>query len=582
MDVKKIEEIFNRARIEMFLPAIKFDYTIKDNVSFKTSIKQASVTTVIPENILKDPEGEKILLWGFRHILAHVHYCPYDIKTARELEELIHRELRNTNLAQYSHNILWLFADLQIDLVYLPRIFGSQPYHLKYIYRKEPKGLELLKYSAYKVAYGDFIPDYSVNPLVMSYGKYIARAVLTPRPWSSKVIMLTRVIRRFLAVKKLNMEKLNSLETHLPLKEDIRREGMNELMRAGAYVSDEAEAKNFFEKWVAPRMKDQVEQLLRQANEVLRRARGKRSIKKALRERITSLTSDSQYSTESGEEPRLRTSMSKPLGKLSRKKFMDSLWRSFWYRALAEDIVIEFIVRRGLPKPTWMILSYPDEWTAEDDIEELDVEGSTEEGPLLPEVTTIRWIRRGSLSGQELSSGYAPSLIIVLDSSRSMMDSFNDAALAAFIIFLSAKKAGGKSAVITFSTKYLLADWNAPDDIKQIFLATRLGEYTILPTHAFLNLIHRISEPVFLTIITDGGWQNFDEAIKDLKEIANLGHEIVIFHLYGWRYPERITKLSSLNFIRFYHLDKPQDLKKIAIEESYRKYGIYLAPQSKF
>ncbi len=574
-----IQKIFNRARVEMFLPALKFSYEIKGNTSFKTSIKQASVSVTIPRELLERSDAEEILLWSFRHILAHVHYCPYDIKTARELEELVRKELRGTPLLEHAHSILWLFADLQIDLVYLPMNFSPSPHHLKYIYRKEPRGMELLKYSVYRVVYEDFVPEYEVDPLVSSYARYVAKTILTPRPWNSKIVMLTRIIKRFLNVRSLDMNKLTFMETHLPLKEDVKNDGSSGLLKAGALISDESEARSFFREWVAPRLKEQINDLFRRTNEVLKK--GKEVSKESLMEKLRSLLSGTPLD-ESGKEPVLRTRMSKPMTHMSRKQFMESLWRCFWYKAIAEDTVMKFMMKRGLPRPTWTILSYPDEWTAEDDIEELDIEGSAEEGPLIPEVTTIRWIRRGSLSGHELSLRFAPSVMVVLDSSRSMMSSFNNAAIAAFIAYLSAKKAGGRTSVIVFSTKYLLGDWDAADDVKEILLSTRLGEYTILPTHVMLHLVTRLSEPVFIIIITDGGWQNFDEAISDLKKIAEMGHEIVILHLYGWKYPEKVSRLSSLDFIRFYHIDDPKELKNIALEESYQKYGLFLVPHYKF
>ena len=103
-------------------------------------------------------------------------------------------------------------------------------------------------------------------------------------------------------------------------------------------------------------------------------------------------------------------------------------------------------------------MRYPDEWYIEDEIEDLDIETSLDEGPLIPDVTTLKWIEEPAPHGQTFASGFVPSAITILYASRSMREVHNEAAVAAFIAYLSARRAGGNTAVVTFSTGFISAD----------------------------------------------------------------------------------------------------------------------------
>ncbi len=176
---------------------------------------------------------------------------------------------------------------------------------------------------------------------------------------------------------------------------------------------------------------------------------------------------------------------------------------------------------------------------------------------------------------QVIASGYAPSTIIVLDSSRSMMQVFNDAATAAHIVYLSAKRKAGKVSAVTFSTNYLSAGWKDEDEIKETLLSIKLGQLTILPIHEIKRLADLSDESTFIVIITDGGWQNIHDAAKRLSDLASQGRRVVIFHLLrGWKYPKSLELLRKLEEIKVIPVAEPEeDLKGLVLEEAEKTYG---------
>jgi hypothetical protein len=223
-------------------------------------------------------------------------------------------------------------------------------------------------------------------------------------------------------------------------------------------------------------------------------------------------------------------------------------------------------------------MRYPDEWYIEDEIEDLDIETSMDEGPLIPEVTTLKWVEEPTPHGQSMASGYVPSAVVVLDVSLSMKNVRNEAAVAAYIAYLSARRAGGQTATIAFSTGYVSTDWDADEEMKELSLAMEFGEFTVFPTPEVSRLVSANIGPCFVVIITDGGWQNVEEAVPALERLVDSGHKLVIFLLKGREYPDRIELIKRTPDLRFFKLTDPEvDLQGLILSESMKTYKTFLS-----
>jgi hypothetical protein len=153
----------------------------------------------------------------------------------------------------------------------------------------------------------------------------------------------------------------------------------------------------------------------------------------------------------------------------------------------------------------------------------------------------------------------------------------NEAAVSAFIAYLSARKAGGQTATVAFSTGYVSADWDASEEMKELSLAMEFGEFTVFPTPEVSKLVSANMGPCFIVIITDGGWQNVEEAVPALERIADSGHKIVIFLLKGREYPDRIELIKHTPDLRLFTLKDPEvDLQGLILSESMKTYKSFL------
>jgi len=523
---------------------------------------------ILPTNLIHDEEFDRIVLWFFRHILSHIHYCPYDMKTAYELQKLAFKECGGWDLAYIS---LYFLSELQIDLVYLPLKYSEIPYYLFYRFRDRPYGISEILYSAYKHAYPKYLGYYKLDPLIEDYGHQLLLIVTRLRPWSTKIRMIASLLSRLRQLRprlfSKRIIKTVVKESIIPIKEDVSKEGLKSLAEVYGGVKDLESAKSFYEQWIQPRVrkkisKEQVEKLMKQIAQRMKTKEGK---KEGAKEPGKGL----------GEEPVFPTSYSKPLTKLDKKEHEEALWRKIWLKARAERILMNYEMIAQLEKPSWTILAYPDEWLIEDDIEKLDVEASLDEGKLRPEVNALKWVELPSRAGHVISSGFAPSAIVLLDSSISMQQGLINAMTSAFIAYLSAKRAGGNVAVINFSTNFLAGEWHVEDKLKELILSYNLNGYTILPVHEIERLVSIIGEKTFIVIISDCGWQNLHEALKRLEALSQKGHLVTIFHMYGWRYKKHLTTVTRSPHIKVIHVDKPEDLEGLVLREAVSVYSAY-------
>lgn len=522
---------------------------------FQFEVKEGKVLARVPARLLRDPEGGPLILWYFRHNLAHIHYCPYNLKTVQTLARAAYEEARSWT---HAHNAVRLFADLQVDLFYLPLKYRRAPLHVSDEFASKPKGLEAVRYAAYKHVYGDLLQDHRLDRDTMFYGSLLAEVVLSPRPWVSKVKVIASILKRLQFLERLRRLRSSAGEG-VPLSEDLERDFLAEARRAMGGLSKE-EARELYKHWIRERV--DVKGLERELRETLK------GIGKG-REGLEELQQQGPAQRGEGEEPELPTAMAKPVSKL--EGVDELLWKSLWYRAKAEDLIIAYASgsrRRG----TWSIYAYSDLWTVEDDLEELDLEATFEEGPFVPEETTLRDITTPAPSGEVLIQERAPNVLVVLDTSRSMQSVIDEAAVAAFAAYLSAKKAGGRASVVNFSTRYVAVGWNEPDLKKELVLAMSQGELTILPLPAIKRLLNELEpgERATVVIVTDCGWQNLKEAVPFLENLASRGHRVAVLHVEGWKYPKSVEAVSRARGLTLYKVRDPSLLKHLALRESER------------
>jgi len=584
--------LFNQAWVELYCPPVRLTLEEPKKESNKEAKFSAVNGTVHlkPDIVPLGCDPDQYLLWYFRHELAHVHHCPYDIRTAYSLESSAHEIAADWDLAYLATH---LFCDIQVDLSYLPRRFGELPYHTRVIGRQLRTVAEQIMYEIYSRVYPVFKSGHSD---LTEAAKEILTVSMLDRTWHNKVQMIAHILSRLSSrsSKGLSGRELQKYIQKSPLlvREDFLHSSLEMFTDTYGSISDERAAKEFYNQWIKPRLSgNEAERIRKMIRQKLKAGKGgaerkdspTHDIPKELYElgkstpkkeptSIGPLTGDLV-----GNEPRLPTSLSKPYEKVRLEIINEILWRRYWFRSRAERTIIQYLAESRKRRPVWAVMKYPDEWYIEDEIEALDIETSLDEGPLIPEVTTVKWVEEPTPHGQSMISGFVPSAITILDASRSMSNVPNEAAISAFIAYLSARKAGGQTSTITFSTRYISAQWDAPEEMKELALSVRFGEYTVFPAYEVSRLVQENRGPCFVLIITDGGWQNVEEAVPILEKISDSGHKIVIFLLKGGEYPDRIEIIKRTPDLRLYRITEPEvDLQGLVLSESMKTYQTFL------
>jgi len=585
-----IIKLFNQAWSELYCPPVRLSL-IEETENRNSEAKFVVVNGTIylkPNIVPKGTDPEEYLLWYFRHQLAHVHHCPYDIRTAYSLERAAYDLVHDWGLAYLATQI---FSDVQVDLYYLPRRFGDFPYHARVIGRK-PSTL------AEEIMEGIYL---CVHPAIKIRDKSLAEAareiVLVSsleRTWHTKVQMIASILNR---LKKRNPHAFSkkAIEESIRnnpiyVREDFQHSTIEGFLKRYGSIKNEDEAREFFEQWIKPRLVDNEEERTKKILEAkIKKGRRKRKlenfdkdeganvgdeIKEIRNKQDLDVNLRSSYSDLKG-EPYLPTYLSKPYQKI--ENINEILWKRYWFKSRAQRAIIQYLAESRRRRPVWSVMRYPDEWYIEDEIEELDVETSLDEGPLIPEVTTIRWIQEPAPHGQSFTSGFVPSTITVLDVSRSMHEVHNEAAVAAFIAYLSARRSGGNTAIVTFSTGFISADWKSSEELKELTLSMTFDEFTIFPYHEIQRLISENLGPCFIVIITDGGWQNVEDAIPYLKKISDSGHKIVIFLIKGGEYTDRVELIKRTPRLRIQNVVNPEaDLHGLVLSEAMKTYKPFI------
>ena len=579
-------KIFNQSWTELYCPPVRLALEKDDQTASSAPLSVVNgVVYLKPDLIPRGCDPNQFLLWYFRHELAHVHHCPYDINTAYSLEKAAQQVMNEWSLAYLATHV---FSDMQVNFNYLPRRFGEIPYTLRVMRRQQLSLAEEILREVYL----------QVQPAVKSRNKVMeeaAKEILTisslNKPWHVKVQMIAMILKR-LKTKYPKIFSESSISKSIQkrpisVREDFLPDSIKMFEETYGTISNPSEAKEFFKQWIEPRLsqeeREEIEDMIKEKLKTQKKKGGGEKerggaegpSKEPAKDKID-ITTPSTHNM-LGKEPHLPTSLSKPYTKVHQEIINEAFWKRYWYKSRAEKTIIQYLADSPSRRPVWSVMKYPDEWYIEDEIEALDVEMSLDEGPLIPEVTTLKWVEEATPHGQSVISGFVPSAIVVLDASYSMLEIHDDAAIAAFIAYLSARKAGGHTSLINFSTGYVAADWNVPEEVKELTLSMSFNEFTIFPAFEVMKLASSDRGSCFIVIITDGGWQNVDEAVPLLERIADLGHKVFIFQLPGGEYPDRIEFMKGRPLLKLYKVSKPEvDLQNIVLSEAMKTYKTFL------
>jgi len=589
-------KIFNQAWSELYCPPVRLSFGEEENSKRKAKFTVVDGTVYLDPNMIpRGVDPEEYLLWYFRHQLAHIHHCPYDIRTAYSLERAAYELVHDWDLAYLATQI---FSDVQVDLHYLPRRFGDLPYHIRIVGRKPSTLLEEIMNGIYLCIH----PTFKIrNKSLAKSAREIILVSSLDRTWHTKVQMIASILQR---LKKMNPHAFSRKEIEksirnnpLNVREDFLRSTIEGFSETYGSITDENAAREFYEQWIRPRLSSSEEE---KAKEILKRrikkGRKRKNLEEPSKDKEANLSgkikdvdekqfldANLQPRSDFKNEPYLPTSLSRPYNWIGQRSINEILWRRYWFKSRAQRVIIQYLAESRRRRPVWSVMRYPDEWYIEDEIEKLDVETSLDEGPLIPEVTTLQWVEEPAPHGQSFTSGFVPSTITVLDASRSMRNVHNEAAVAAFIAHLSARRSGGNTAVVTFSTGFVSADWRSPEDLKELILSIIFDEFTIFPSHEVQRLVSENRGPCFIVIITDGGWQNVEEAVSSLKKISDSGHKIVIFLIKGGEYSDRIELIKRTPRIRIQNIVDPEaDLQGLVLSEAMKTYKPFIPQISEF
>jgi len=586
MNQAEIFRLFHQAWLELYCPPVRL--TLEEKSEKFSSSAPLSVTngTVCLRSAPVPPgcDAGRFVLSLFRHELAHVHHCPYDVRTAYSLERAAHEVVPDWSIAYLA---TYIFSDMEVNLNYLLRRFDELPYFMKIIGVRRNSLAEEMAFEVYN----------QIEPVLKSRDKAVAEAaretftiMRLSKPWHTKVQMLAIILNRLKTRSPhlFSERRMKRVIRNQPLvvREDFLPDTLKMFEETFGTISSPNEAREFFKQWIEPRLsKQEIEKIEEMLKDKLKTKRGggegqdEQKTGEGASLDKTEPNVGTEFSKISlGEEPYLPTSLSKPYEKISSYTMNEALWRRYWYRSRAERTIIRYLSESPNLRPVWSVMKYPDEWYIEDELEALDVEMSLEEGPLIPEVTTLKWVEEPASHGQSIISGFVPSSISILDASHSMAKIHDTAAIAAFITHLSALKAGGQTSTLTFSTRYVAADWEAARELKELTLSMSFDEFTVFPAFEVMRLVSATQGNCFIVIITDGGWQNIDEAIPLLERIGDRGHKVFIFQLPGGEYPDRIEHIKRSPYLKVYKVENPEaDLQGLVLSETMKTYKTFLS-----
>jgi len=561
MDYEEVRRIFAQVRSELYFPPCELE--VRDNGRNDSPFFVVnSKVTISPKAVPKRVDYRKYLRSVIRHEIAHLHYCPYDIRTAYELVREAYGACKDWNTAYFS---LLLFSDLNIDCFYLLNRFGEIPYHVDIFLYSSQRGIGRYVQATYRHILRKGRGEYGYN--IENVARQISMVMKSEKNWFNKIELIALI----LSVNKVKAKvpkHLASSGVSIPLREDLSKNTIEKISEVLGGIKGSKEAMKFYEYWVKPRLKnselDEAKKLIKSRAKGTEEREGRRGTPRKIR----------RVQPDVGREPKLPTSISKPYSGLTDKVVEELFWRVFWYRARARRTMLIYLEEGRRPEPNLSISSYPTDWNIEDEVEDLDLESSLNEGKLRVEINTVKWESEIKGRGSNLTISNVPSSLIVLDASKSMEEVFDNAATSAFINLLSVERIRGKTASITFSTDHYSVDWQGSTLEKEIALSFYFGGMTILPLNEIMRLVSESENRVLINIITDCGWQNIEEALPILEQIVKKGHRVKIFYLHGGKYPDKVKMVRRMSGIKIISVKDPEtDLQYLVTKETSEEYG---------
>ncbi|MCW4021010.1 MAG: hypothetical protein NWF14_07285, partial [Candidatus Bathyarchaeota archaeon] len=256
MKVQTIDvvSLFNQAWVELYCPPVRLTLEEEENLP-NSKAKLTAVNGIVhlkPDIVPRRCDPGKYLLWTFRHELAHVHHCPYDIKTAYSLERAAHNVVGSWNLAYLATHI---FSDVQVDLNYLPRRFGELPYFARLVGYRSRSLPEQIMQEIYLWVHQT---AKSKHKDIAETAKEILAITSLDRTWHTKVQMIAYILRklwirnpRLLSEKRIAKYIKNN---PLHVREDFLHSSLGRFTETYGSISNERAARDFFKQWVEPRL----------------------------------------------------------------------------------------------------------------------------------------------------------------------------------------------------------------------------------------------------------------------------------------------------------------------------------------
>ncbi|HDN01944.1 MAG TPA: hypothetical protein ENF42_03105, partial [Candidatus Bathyarchaeota archaeon] len=184
-EISLIIDMFNQAWTELYCPPVRLSILpAEKKFNDKRSAPFAVLNGIIyirPDIVPRGCNPGKYLLWYFRHEMAHIHNCPYDMKTAYSLEKAAFKVAEDWSLAYLATHI---FADLQVNLNYLPKRFNEIPYIVKLVGLTSRSVLDEILEGVYFNVHHATKPR---NREIANAGKEIATVMRLNMTWHSKV-----------------------------------------------------------------------------------------------------------------------------------------------------------------------------------------------------------------------------------------------------------------------------------------------------------------------------------------------------------------------------------------------------------
>ncbi len=252
---------------------------------------------------------------------------------------------------------------------------------------------------------------------------------------------------------------------------------------------------------------------------------------------------------------------------LGKEQFADIIF----YRAKSQQYKIQLpkiIMRSGETFPI-----SPKTWNPEDDPLVLDVNYSMgRHGIIIPGITTYQW-QYQELEGFKLNFN-RPDLLIVLDSSGSMTNPFEQLSLAVLSAMTAKRSAldqGCKVGVVNFSAQHKTVQYTQEENDLDKVITTYYGGGTVLPSQEILKLVKSNKNKQHIIIISDACISDFGNVLLSLEEACNLAQSGGSLFLIGNNDPNVKKAFEKIGY-NVHFINQEQELLNLVLEDVKKVY----------